>query len=126
MEILRLENVVKIYGKGGVAVKALDGVSFCVEKGEFVAVMGASGSGKTTLLNLIATVDDVSGGSIVVDGMPVTSMDERALASTAARSWASCSRITTSSTRSPYTRTSRCRLRCAPCRERKRKSASPK
>lgn len=80
MEILRLENVVKIYGKGGVAVKALDGVSFGVEKGEFVAVMGASGSGKTTLLNLIATVDDVSGGSIVVDGMPVTSMDERALA----------------------------------------------
>ena len=80
MKILVLENVVKVYGNGSVATKALDGVSFSVEEGEFVAVMGASGSGKTTLLNLIATIDSVSSGSIFVDGRDVTTMREEELA----------------------------------------------
>ena len=79
MKILVLENVVKVYGNGSVATKALDGVSFSVEEGEFVAVMGASGSGKTTLLNLIATIDSVSSGSIFVDGRDVTTMREEEL-----------------------------------------------
>lgn len=80
MKILELRNVTKIYGKDGVKTKALDGVSLSVDAGEFVAVMGASGSGKTTLLNLIATIDDVSGGSILVDGRDVTAMSDEELA----------------------------------------------
>ena len=56
-EILRVENLTKIYGEGENAVRALDGVSFSVQKGEFVAVMGASGSGKSTLLHLLGGVD---------------------------------------------------------------------
>lgn len=79
MDILRLENVVKVYGKGGVATKALAGITFGVQPSEFVAVMGASGSGKTTLLNLIATIDTVSGGKIYVDGRDVTEMNEEEL-----------------------------------------------
>ena len=81
MDILRLNNVVKIYGHSGVATKAVDGISFTVQKGEFVSVMGASGSGKTTLLNLIATIDTVSGGQILVDGQDITVLGEKALAS---------------------------------------------
>ena len=67
MNILKLENVVKIYGRGGNATKALDGVSLDVAEGEFVTIMGASGSGKTTLLNLIASIDSVTGGTICVE-----------------------------------------------------------
>ncbi len=80
MEILRLNNVVKIYGKGSAATKAVDGISFGVAKSEFVTIMGASGSGKTTLLNLIATIDIVSCGSIFVDGLDITVLGEKALA----------------------------------------------
>ena len=57
MEILRVENLCKVYGKGEAKVTALDNVSFSVEKGEFVAIVGASGSGKSTLLHLIGGVD---------------------------------------------------------------------
>lgn len=80
MEILKLENVVKYYGKGSIVTKAVDGISFGVEKSEFVTIMGASGSGKTTLLNLIATIDTVSAGSIYVDGQDITGFNEKSLA----------------------------------------------
>lgn len=61
-KILEVRNVTKYYGRGSVVTKALDGISFCVEEGEFTAIMGASGSGKSTLLNVIATIDRVSAG----------------------------------------------------------------
>lgn len=78
-EILKVENVVKYYGGGSVVTKALDGISFDVEKSEFVAIMGASGSGKSTLLNVISTIDQVSSGSIWVDGKNVAEMKENEL-----------------------------------------------
>lgn len=80
MDILRLDNVVKIFGKGSVVTKAVDGISFAVKKSEFVTIMGASGSGKTTLLNLIATIDSVSSGGVYVDGLDITGLDESDLA----------------------------------------------
>jgi len=80
MEILKLDNVIKIYGKNTEAVSAVAGISFSVQRSEFVAVMGASGSGKTTLLNCIATVDNVTAGSIFVDGFDITKMNEKVLA----------------------------------------------
>lgn len=80
MEILKLIKVSKIYGKGNVVTKAVDGITLSVQKSEFVTIMGASGSGKTTLLNLIATIDTVSGGGIFVDNADITALSERALA----------------------------------------------
>lgn len=73
-QILRCENVEKCYGSRGTITKALDGVSFVVEKGEYVGIMGASGSGKTTLLNCIATIDRVSSGHIYVGNKDITAM----------------------------------------------------
>lgn len=64
MELLQVEKVTKYYGSGSMVTKALDGISFSMEKGEFTAVMGASGSGKSTLLNVIATIDRISAGNI--------------------------------------------------------------
>ena len=72
MEILRVENLKKTYGKGNTLVKALDGVSFTVEKGEFVAIVGASGSGKSTLLHLLGGVDRPTSGKIIIDGEDIT------------------------------------------------------
>ena len=66
--ILEIKNVTKYYGGGSVITKALNGISFDVNKGEFTAVMGSSGSGKSTLLNVIATIDRVSSGEIFIDG----------------------------------------------------------
>ena len=69
MEILRVENLSKVYGKGGTKVIALDNVSFSVQKGEFVAIVGASGSGKSTLLHLIGGVDRPSNGNVFINIM---------------------------------------------------------
>ncbi|HKM33871.1 MAG TPA: ABC transporter ATP-binding protein [Lachnospiraceae bacterium] len=78
--LLGIQNVTKYYGSGNATCKALDMVSFNVNEGEFVAVMGASGSGKSTLLNMISTIDKVSGGSIILDGNDLTTMKEKELA----------------------------------------------
>ena len=80
MNILQVENLAKIYGKGGAKVHALDGVSFAVEKGQFVAVVGASGSGKSTLLHLLGGVDRPSSGKVTVDGQDIFTMNESELA----------------------------------------------
>jgi len=79
-EVLKLSNVKKYYGRNKVITKAVNGISFQVMKGEFVAIMGASGSGKTTLLNCIATIDTVTSGNIMVDQTDITRMKEDALA----------------------------------------------
>lgn len=78
-EILKVTDVVKYYGNGSVTTRALEGVSFGLQKGEFVAVMGPSGSGKSTLLNVISTIEPLSGGEIEVGGERVTSLSERQL-----------------------------------------------
>ena len=68
MEIVRVENLSKVYGEGNTKVVALDNVSFSVEQGEFVAIVGASGSGKSTLLHLIGGVDRPTSGKVFVGG----------------------------------------------------------
>lgn len=80
MEILKVENLTKIYGKDSTAVTALDNVSFSVEKGEFVAIVGASGSGKSTLLHLIGGVDRPTGGRVFIDGKDIFSLNDDKLA----------------------------------------------
>ena len=79
-EILRVENLTRIYGVGENAVRALDGVSFSVHKGEFVAVIGASGSGKSTLLHLLGGVDRPTSGKVFVGGVDVYAQNEDELA----------------------------------------------
>lgn len=74
MEILRCEGLRKIYGSGENQVKALDGIDFSMEKGEFTAVMGASGSGKSTLLHILGSVDKPTEGRVYVEGTDITSM----------------------------------------------------
>lgn len=80
MEILKIENLTKVYGKGENEVHALNGVSFSVEKGEFVSIIGSSGSGKSTLLHLIGGVDRPTSGKVYVDGKDVYAQEEDALA----------------------------------------------
>lgn len=80
MEILKVENLYKIYGKGENEVKAVDNVSFSVEKGEFVAIIGASGSGKSTLLHLIGGVDRPTSGKVFIDGKDIYTLDDDNLA----------------------------------------------
>ena len=80
MEILRVENLTKIYGKDAARVVALDHVSFSVEKGEFVAIVGESGSGKSTLLHLIGGVDRPTDGKVFIDGKDIFSFDDDKLA----------------------------------------------
>lgn len=80
MEILRVENLTKVYGKGENEVRALDGVSFSVEKGEFVAIIGPSGSGKSTLLHILGGVDRPTGGRVFMDGVDVYAQSEEQLA----------------------------------------------
>ena len=80
MEILRCENVSKIYGQGETEVKALDNVSFTVEKGEFVSIIGPSGSGKSTLLHILGGVDKPTAGKVFIDGTDIHSLNEDKLA----------------------------------------------
>ncbi len=80
MEILRVENLTKVYGKGTTKVVALDDVSFTVNKGEFIAIVGASGSGKSTLLHLIGGVDRPTSGKVFIDGKDITKFDDEKLA----------------------------------------------
>ena len=80
-EILNVRNVTKYYGSGSTVTKALDGISFSVKEGDFTAIMGASGSGKSTLLNVIATIDRVSSGKILVEGTDIVEQKEDFLSS---------------------------------------------
>ena len=76
MEILKVENLCKTYGKGEAKVDALKNVSFCLEKGEFTAVVGESGSGKSTLLNCVGALDTPTSGSVFIAGQNLLSMKE--------------------------------------------------
>ena len=80
MEILRVDNLKKVYGKGENAVHALDGVSFSVEQGECVAIIGPSGSGKSTLLHILGAVDVPTSGKVIMGGKDVFAQNEEALA----------------------------------------------
>ena len=80
MEILKVENLSKVYGKGTTKVTALDNVSFKVDKGEFVAIVGASGSGKSTLLHLIGGVDRPTSGKVYIDGKDIYKFNDDELA----------------------------------------------
>lgn len=80
MKILEIQNLSKTYGKGDVMVRALDNVSFSVEKGEFVAIVGPSGSGKSTLLHILGGVDTPTSGTVIIDKTDISSLNETALA----------------------------------------------
>jgi putative ABC transport system ATP-binding protein len=80
VEILKVHNLSKVYGKGDTQIKAIDGVSFSVEKGEFVAIVGPSGSGKSTLLHILGGVDTPSSGQVLVDGTDICALDQTKLA----------------------------------------------
>lgn len=79
MNILEVKNLSKIYGKGDTLVKAVDDVSFTVDQGEFVAIIGPSGSGKSTLLHIIGGVDTPTTGNVIVDGTDITKLKESPL-----------------------------------------------
>jgi len=79
-KILNVSNLTKVYGKGDISVTALDGISFSVDKGEFVAIVGASGSGKSTLLHLLAGVDRPTSGIVTIDGHDIFQLNESELA----------------------------------------------
>ncbi len=80
MAILRCENLTKIYGEGENLVKALDGVSLSIEKGEFVSVTGPSGSGKSTLLHILGGVDKATSGKVIINDTDISALDEDKLA----------------------------------------------
>lgn len=80
MEILKVENLCKTYDTGGIPVKALDNVNFTVNKGEFVAIVGASGSGKSTLLHILGGVDRPTSGHVYLNGKDVYKLNENNLA----------------------------------------------
>ncbi len=80
MDILRVENLCKVYGQGENTVRALDGVSFSVEKGEFLAIIGPSGSGKSTLLHILGGVDTPTSGKVMMNGQDVYRQSDNNLA----------------------------------------------
>lgn len=80
MEILRCENISKVYGVGDTSVKALDNVSFSVEEGEFVSIIGPSGSGKSTLLHILGGVDKPASGSVIISNTDIHKLNEDKLA----------------------------------------------
>ena len=80
MEILKVENLCKTYGKGENVIKAVNNISFSVEKGEFVAIVGASGSGKSTLLHLLGGVDRPTSGKVYIDGQDIYQLNDDNLA----------------------------------------------
>ena len=80
MEILRCENLTKVYGEGNTAIKALDNISFSVEKGEFVSIVGPSGSGKSTLLHILGGVDQTTEGKVFINGTDIHGLSEDKLA----------------------------------------------
>ena len=80
MEILKIENLTKVYGEGENEVRALDGVSFSVDKGEFLAIIGPSGSGKSTLLHILGGVDKPTSGKVYMDGQDVYAQNDEQLA----------------------------------------------
>ena len=80
MEIVKVEHLVKTYGEGDTKVHAVDDISFTVEKGEFLCIIGASGSGKSTLMHLIGGVDRPTSGSVYIDGQDIFKMDDDTLA----------------------------------------------
>lgn len=80
MEILRVEHLSKSYGKGNTEVRALDDVSFSVQKGDFVAIVGPSGSGKSTLLHLLGGVDRPTSGRVLIDGTDIYQLNPTQLA----------------------------------------------
>ena len=80
MEILKVENLTKVYGKGSTEVRALDDVSFKVNKGEFVAIVGASGSGKSTLLHILGGVDRPTSGKVFINGEDIFNLNDEKLA----------------------------------------------
>lgn len=80
MELLKVEHLTKVYGKGENEVRAVDDVSFSVEKGEFVAIIGSSGSGKSTLLHLLGGVDRPTSGTVTIDGEEIYKLDDDKLA----------------------------------------------
>lgn len=80
MEILKVENLSKVYGSGENEVRAIDNISFTVEKGEFIAIIGPSGSGKSTLLHILGGVDRPTSGNVCMDGQDVYKQNEESLA----------------------------------------------
>jgi len=80
VEILKVQNLSKVYGKGDTQINALDDISFAVEKGDFVAIVGPSGSGKSTLLHILGGVDTPSSGQVLVDGTDICGLDQTKLA----------------------------------------------
>lgn len=80
MEILKIENLCKTYGKGDMEVRALDHINLSIQKGEFVAIIGASGSGKSTLLHMIGGVDESTKGRVIVDGVDLSKLNDSKMA----------------------------------------------
>lgn len=93
--MLQVQNIEKYYGSQNQVTKALDRVSFTVEDGAFIAIMGASGSGKTTLLNCISTIDTISAGDILLDGQSIAQLSPVSWPSFAGNGWGLSFRIAT-------------------------------